>query len=158
MSDHMPNYKGHLLGGSFAFILVYLFLNKPVITVFAFVQWFCCALLGSLFPDIDIKSKGQMIFYRMLTLVLLVLCVQHKFMIAAGMSVVCMLPLLVKHRGIFHSYIFVTALTIFTGGLLMAQWPAYEAAIVYDCLFFIAGVYSHLLLDFGFKTQRKKFL
>src|SRR5438309_2217826 len=62
----MPGYKGHLVGGTVAFGLLFFALVGVVVrqpSMLIAGEWLLFALAGSLFPDIDIKSKGQKYFY-----------------------------------------------------------------------------------------------
>ena len=63
----MPMYKEHLFGG-FACGMALLFLvanyfTKNSMPIATSMEWMMFALAGSLFPDIDIKSKGQKLSY-----------------------------------------------------------------------------------------------
>ena len=67
---------------------------------------FVVALLFGLFPDVDIKSKSQHIFYTVLfvlnaSLILIV----RRYVEAAVLGLFAMLPILSKHRGWTHSKI-----------------------------------------------------
>ena len=60
----MPNYKTHLAGGLFAYLLsIYAVITLRTISFALALEWLLFCLLGALFPDVDIKSKGQKIFY-----------------------------------------------------------------------------------------------
>ena len=61
----MPGYKGHIVGAALAFAGTLLVVSKTYPpTPLTALQWFLLTILGALFPDVDIKSKGQGIFYR----------------------------------------------------------------------------------------------
>ena len=147
----MPSYKGHLIGGFFVFLavlwVVCLYVKPSLFTCF---EWGICCLLGSLFPDIDIKSKGQKIFYRVLCLALIVLIIQKKLKIALFLCLISFIPLLVRHRGLCHNILFILGvpLAFFLG--IRSFAPALAGILVGDLLFFTLGAISHLWLDKGF--------
>jgi len=67
----MPGYKGHLVGGTVAYGLLFFGLVGVVVkqpSMLTAGEWLLFALAGSLFPDIDIKSKGQKYFYYVIFL------------------------------------------------------------------------------------------
>lgn len=150
----MPGYKGHLSGGLIAFGITYVAITAHqlvmVTNMIPVIGWLACTMAGSLFPDIDVKSKGQNFFYWCILIVLMYFTYCQQFMPLAYVSIASMLPMLVKHRGIFHNIWFLI------GGLgamsyaLVLYMPKYEQTIVIHTLFFLAGVISHLWLDVGF--------
>lgn len=67
---------------------------------------FTIALLFGLFPDVDIKSKSQKIFYSLLFVFNLSLILFfQRYLEAAILGLFAMLPILSKHRGWTHSRI-----------------------------------------------------
>jgi hypothetical protein len=148
----MPGYRTHLMGGFTTYVpLLYVLLPlKP--TPLTILEWLGCTLIGSLFPDIDIKSKGQLWFYRLLFLVLVVLVYKKKFFTAAVTSILCVLPLLFRQRGLFHRPLFLVGLPI--AGLLVLRVcaPTQAHLFLFDALFFGAGALSHIVLDRGIKA------
>ena len=88
--------------------------NKvPVISlnVWIAVPCFFIALLSGLWPDVDIKSTTQKIFYRIFLILDIVLIYKgitngrRYLLISALLGVFAMLPLVGKHRGWTHSRI-----------------------------------------------------
>jgi hypothetical protein len=57
----MPGYRGHLVGGTVAFALVCVITNPPFSAI-GRSELLLLTCLGSLFPDIDTKSRGQRYF------------------------------------------------------------------------------------------------
>lgn len=160
----MPGYKGHLAGGciaygltlAFLYILPYEALAKYGCssTVMA-LRWLFCTLAGSLFPDIDVKSKGQKYFYWVILGFFVLLIIERKFKLLAASSVLAVFPMLVKHRGIFHKTWFVILAPLTLWGLFGAYAPEYSFALFFDVLFFIIGALSHLWLDLGLKRMMR---
>lgn len=147
----MPNYKGHLAGGLIAyFIVLYFIIAAQSISLATGFEWLLFTLAGALFPDVDIKSKGQKIFYCVMLLLMLVLLYHNQTQTLIIVAILAMVPLLVRHRGIFHKLGFVLLIPLIIGVLLCAQAPHCSRVIMHDVLFFIAGAISHLWLDFGF--------
>ena len=67
---------------------------------------FAIALLFGLWPDVDIKSKSQKIFYSVLfVLNVSLIFFLHRYLEAALLGLFAMLPILSKHRGWTHSKI-----------------------------------------------------
>jgi hypothetical protein len=158
----MPGYKGHLAGGCVVYGLMlgilygclpYEDLAKYGSSPLIAMRWLICALAGSLFPDIDVKSKGQKYFYWVILAFFLVLIAQRQFRLLAASSIVAVFPMLVKHRGIFHKTWFVILAPLSLWMLLVTYAPAYSQILFFDMLFFIVGALSHLWLDLGLKRM-----
>lgn len=149
----MPQYKTHLVGGVAAF-LICLFCILKIIhpTIPVLFEWLLCALIGSLFPDVDIKSKGQLSVYWLISLLVgYYIMFRHDYRIAAWISFLAFLPLLVRHRGIFHSFAFIVFIELIGFCFVVAYSPHLARIVAYDLLFFTAGVLNHLLLDYGIR-------
>lgn len=148
----MSNYKTHAFGGVVACCMVlYVLVFFKIISFPSPIQvvlWLVCCVSGSLFPDVDIKSRGQRYFYRALALLLLVCISRGNFIAVSACSVIAVLPLLVKHRGLFHELWFLVAAPCSAGWFLCSMFPQYRATILLSVLFFVMGCMSHLWLDF----------
>jgi hypothetical protein len=150
----MPNYKGHLAGGFIAYtVTIGILLAYCQPTFFTAVEWLLFTLAGALFPDIDIKSKGQKLFYWILLIIFVFLMLRKHFEILAVLSIIAITPLLVKHRGVFHRLWFVVSIPALAAFCLSMYVPTYASIIFFDTIFFIAGAISHLWLDMGFKKM-----
>lgn len=120
----MSMFREHWLGGltaygiffvvSFAVTLaVSIFYGSPFdwnptisLNPLEIVGCFVIALLFGLWPDVDIKSKSQKIFYSVLFLLNASLIIfLQKYLAAALLGLFAMLPILSKHRGWTHSKI-----------------------------------------------------
>jgi len=147
----MPNYKKHLIGGlgAYAILLIILQQIEPI-SLFSAAEWLLCSLAGSLFPDIDIKSRGQKYFYRAILLVMIYLIIQRQFSLLATSSLMAVTPMLVRHRGIFHRLWFVILFPLTIWYIVGLSVPTISKILLFDLLFFIVGAISHLWLDFGF--------
>ena len=64
---------------------------------------FVLAVLSGLWPDVDIKSKSQQIFYRIFLAFNTVLILREHYIESAFLGLFAMLPLIGKHRGWTHS-------------------------------------------------------
>ncbi len=145
----MPQYKEHLIGAFVAYGLLLGILSLGLARFTTLLEWLLCALAGGLFPDVDIKSFGQKLLYRIL-FVLSILCViQKDFFTLALISTLGLAPLLVKHRGIFHNLWFLCLLSGSTVGAAYMYRPSSATIVLFDVLFFMAGALSHLWLDMG---------
>ena len=151
----MPNYKQHLFAGVVVYLvglyLVFVCLRAP--SFFTGLEWLICTLAGSLFPDIDVKSKGQNYFYLSIFCLISFLLLIHKPYLAAGVSLAAFMPLLVVHRGIFHNIWFIMSLLLVAVCAWCYYMPACQNRFCFDALFFLAGVVSHLYLDLGLRRM-----
>lgn len=146
----MSSYKGHLIGGCIAYGLLMLVLYRYNPSYTKSVEWLFCCLAGSLFPDIDIKSKGQKYFYRFVLLLFCLLLFYKKHELFVCCSVIALIPMLVRHRGLFHELWFVVIAPCALFVIVMNMWPTLSYQFFFHVLFFIAGAISHLWLDRGF--------
>ncbi len=144
----MPGYRGHIVAGAATFCIVVLVVSRiyPP-TLITALQWFFLTIVGSLFPDVDIKSKGQGIFYRVILLCLILLYFQQNWELFAATSFVAMLPLLVRHRGLFHTIWFVAAVPFTLAYFVAQSFPQHTTLLMLDAVFFAAGAVSHIVLD-----------
>ena len=150
----MPNYKGHLAGGIFVYLLgIYLIIQSQTPNFTIGLEWFLFTLAGSLFPDVDIKSKGQKLFYLIMLILMVILLLNNQTQALVIVAVLSVMPLLVRHRGIFHRLWFVILIPLLAAWILCLYFPTCEKTIMYDCLFFILGAISHLWLDLGLKRM-----
>ena len=151
----MPGYKGHLVGGCVAYIVLISIVYIQCPSYMIAGRWLVCALAGSLFPDIDVKSKGQNYFYWLILCLTIILLFMQQLRRLAVLSIVSILPMLVRHRGIFHRWWFIVAIAMGTWGVLCVYAPVYGKSLWLDMLFFIAGAFSHLWLDVGLRRMFK---
>lgn len=143
----MPGYRGHLAAGVGAYALVLVLLSglqQPILNVIA---WFFCVMIGALTPDIDISSKGQKYFYRIIFLVLLILFGMKLWFVGMGISLLSLIPAIVPHRGIFHRLWFWLALSVLFWAVVSVYMPTYVHELVPMLLFFLLGIISHLVSD-----------
>jgi hypothetical protein len=151
----MSNYKGHLAGGLFFYFIVMFLLSLSCIKIAVALQWFIAILAGALFPDLDIKSKGQKIYYRLVFCIIALCAFYNIYKVAVVLSLVSMIPLMVKHRGLFHKWWFLLVYTVSIAYSLLLYFPAYSYHIISSSIFFFIGIISHLWLDMGFKRMLK---
>ena len=149
----MPGYKTHLFGGLGAYVIVMCAASRLCPSTACGVEWLVFALAGALFPDIDIKSKAQQLFYLLLLAITWTIWSEQRYDLLPAVGVATFLPLLVKHRGLFHRlwFILLAAYAIWRTGSTIR--PDLAPALQYDMLFFAAGAISHLYLDFGFRRM-----
>jgi len=147
----MPGYRAHLVGGVVAYGLTLFLLRSYCGSVFLVAEWLLFVLAGSLFPDIDTKSKGQKILYQILFIIMIILALQRKFIPMAAIGIFAIIPLVVRHRGLFHRFWFVVGLPLAVAIVIGFYAPAYSRIIMFDVVFFTVGAVSHLFLDFIIK-------
>ena len=132
----MPNYKTHLVGGFAAFSILYF-------CGFSTIVWapnLACALIGSLFPDLDTKSKIQILFYRLLAIIILLLFYLKSWLNLLFLIPILIFPLIIHHRGITHKFwfIFIISCLIFNYANFLGEYAA---------IYFFVGALSHIILD-----------
>jgi len=145
----MASGRGHIWGGLiFAIIFVYTitnyFYNPSLLEIVIYIALAC---MFSVWPDIDIKSHGQKIFYSMFLITDIFLILQKEFETAAYFGLIIILPILAKHRGWTHS---IPAMVLIPSPLLL--YPVImEGSINITGVYFYAaavtGYFSHLVLD-----------
>tara|TARA_B100000959_G_C14823949_1_gene559013 strand:+ start:460 stop:912 length:453 start_codon:yes stop_codon:yes gene_type:complete len=146
----MASGKGHILGG-----LVFLWLFLTILANFFFVPsameiiiFTAIAVMFSLWPDVDIKSIGQKVYYTIffVTDAILVFYFQD-YKTAAFFGLLIILPILAKHRGWTHSRL--TAILLPTPLLLVPMY-VFEGSIAQGIPYYFAavtGYFSHLFFD-----------
>ena len=149
----MPGYKVHLTGGAVAFTVVLVATGGYTSSFVTWAEWLVFALAGSLFPDIDTKSKGQKLFYNIIFVLLLFFLVLRNYGALVILALAACIPLLVNHRGIFHRAWFVVAVPFAAAFMLGLYVPDHMRIALFDALFFSAGALSHLWLDLGLRRM-----
>lgn len=150
----MPGYRGHLIGGLVTFSILLVLVSRicqP--TTMAVAEWLGLCLAGSLFPDIDTKSKGQKYFYWSVFLALIFLAYKKCFDILVVLSLVSMIPMLVNHRGLLHRIWFLIGMPLLVWYLICLRCPWYRMHLLFDAVFFTFGALSHLWLDVGLRRM-----
>lgn len=149
----MPGYKVHLCGGVAAFFLVHTIMqanayHQNYVSSLVFLS---ATLLGSLIPDLDISSKIQHFFYIIITGLLSWAIITQQWVFFMSASMLAIIITLVRHRTIFHSFLFLTIMPLL--GILFFQKsiPLQQEKLLLLTIFFIVGTWSHLILDFGLK-------
>lgn len=156
----------------------------PVNDLIKIIGCFVVAVLFGLWPDVDIKSKSQKIFYRVLFVLNVVLIVFfQKYLESALLGLFAMLPIMSRHRGWTHAKITMILLPVVfllipiytgypewrsSGNLVdhfnaLRDWDHLPDAILSGLPFYVAaliGYATHLHLD-GIlfrsrKSQRQK--
>ena len=146
----MSSGKGHIVGG---FVFLWLFLT--VLSNYFFVPsameiviFAAIAIMFALWPDVDIKSIGQKLFYTIFFITDVVLIFYFKELeTAAYFGLLIILPILAKHRGWTHWRSTAILLPVplmlapmyMYGGTLLEGAPYYCAAVT--------GYFSHLFFD-----------
>jgi hypothetical protein len=127
------NYKGHVLGSLFAFIITIIILNIINYKINYLILLFVCVIYG-LLPDIDTqKSK----IWKIMSIVLLLLVIiywSYIFVLIFLSSII--ITIFIKHRGFTHTLL----------SSLILSLPL----LYFGIDIFIAGLLSynsHLILD-----------
>jgi LexA-binding, inner membrane-associated putative hydrolase len=151
----MSSYKGHLLGGCAVYLCIIMSAALCSVieteSLFRWMRWLCCTLIGALFPDLDTKSIGQKWFYRALLVASIMLIVYDQQKIFTIVSLGSLIPLLVNHRGLLHRWWFILGVAGVYVVAVTSLAPVQSDIALYDACFFLAGAASHLWLDGGFR-------
>jgi len=156
----MPGYKTHLGGAGVAafFLLTATHWSLPTASLICPRTIWCisASLLGGLFPDIDIKSKGQKIFYMLLFIVLGFALIAKDVTIISICSILAVIPPLLPHRGLTHKPLFIIAVPFALPLVVATYHPAHTSFSLTIYMYFITGALSHLVLDFSSKKRLLK--
>lgn len=154
----MPGYRTHLVGGLVAFGLTGILL-APVLKSLSssyIALYVMMSLVGSLFPDIDIASKMQRMFFIGVTglgvLTLLTNKPIHFFVIG---FLVLMVTLL-RHRTLTHNFFFLASMPFAVAYSLFYLYKIPTDLMINSAIFFAMGAFSHVLLDRS-QTKLKRF-
>jgi hypothetical protein len=143
----------HIVAGLFiSLCCIYFFRSHIVTSVDCLILLVSC-IAGSLFPDIDIKSKGQKFFYWTMAPLYLVLFSLKQIYLCVFIGIMALLPLVCRHRGLFHSLWFITIFVTLWSVALFQLFPLHTKQVAIGSLFFLVGSMSHLWLDFGIKKM-----
>lgn len=161
----MANYQGHLKAATFFYLFYFAFLAYLVniagtanrfhpleLWGYAALLLGICLLFG-LWPDIDIYSKGQKIFYTIFFAIDIYLIYTEEFKAAAYFGLITILPILSKHRGWTHTW---WAMFIVPSPFLLIPifyMPDRKAAGIFLYGAAVVGYFSHLFAD-GFFWKR----
>ena len=101
----------------------------PVKTPIQIISCFAVAVLFGLWPDVDIKSKSQKIFYSVLFVLNVVLIVfLQRYLESALLGLFAMLPIMSKHRGWTHAKITMILLpSVFLFVPIYAGYPEWKS-------------------------------
>lgn len=165
----MSGYRGHLAGGlAAAAVCTVLVSTLPYQQFAAYADllqgWqvlagvFVISMLFALFPDIDIKSKGQVLFYWMVFILDILLIWGRQITVAAYLGLIAMLPLLSKHRGWTHSII---AALVVPAPIVLLPYLYDDKTLPVAVIFYgaaVVGYVSHIALDGELPGRIKRLL
>ena len=115
----------HIVGG-IAIWLVSAYLLRQYISSFPVLSlFFVCAVAGSLFPDIDVKSKGQKLFYGIMAPAYIFLFTQDQYALCFLVGLCALLPIMCTHRGLFHRWWFIVPFATLWGFAIVRMFPQY---------------------------------
>lgn len=161
----MPGYRGHLAFGALFFCISLLFFPVSFVPVLSGsvklpfllqLAALCACLLGSLFPDVDTKSKGRSAWWKLIFSALLVAIFAFQWFAAAVVVGIGIFPVVMPHRGIFHAWWFLAGLSIAMGYGLFLLFPRYLSVIIYLAGYFFYGCLSHILCDRFVSSLKKR--
>lgn len=154
----MANWKGHLVGGFGAGLVVvgavsYVPVEQLAESTHLLQDWqalaaiFVMTMLFGLFPDVDTNSKAQDIFFGITFIVDILLLYSGFIQAAAYLGFIAMLPIISHHRGWTHSKV---AMLIVPLPILIIPYLYDSANLGIATIYYVAavaGYFSHLLFD-----------
>jgi hypothetical protein len=156
----MPNYRTHLVGGTVSFlILIKLASYLPAHNYPSLLHMTLglpAALLGSIFPDIDISSKMQRIFYMSILIAIIIALLWHNWPLFLGASFFACAVILIKHRTFTHRPWFIVLFPLVLPIIIFSHHPKHIQLALFIYSSFVFGAFSHILLDFGIKRLFKR--
>jgi hypothetical protein len=155
----MPNYQKHLAAGSIIYgLITYASIKLDVMPINLLLQTktLAACLIGSLFPDIDTKSKIQKYIYFIILIASIYLVSVGLEYQACVLTCLSMLPLIVSHRGLFHRLWFIMMCLAIANFLCYLHQNNLFESCIWMSIFFLIGVISHIWLDMGYKKLFKK--
>ncbi|MCL5436260.1 MAG: metal-dependent hydrolase [Candidatus Dependentiae bacterium] len=148
-------YRGHACISLIIFLAVF-FLGRALgMTWSLLVGTAPSIFLGGLFPDIDTASRGRRLFTILLLALLLWCLLTRAYITALATFAVLLLPLLVRHRTIFHNLLFIGCFTALVASIFFTMHLFYLRTILLMAALFFVGCWGHLVADFGFKGSLK---
>jgi hypothetical protein len=150
----MSTYRGHIAGGIVtyaltAYTVLHLFPTAPHAWR-AQLLFLGCAILGSLFPDIDTRSTIQKLFFvAMIPALPLSLFYNVSFFLC--LVAICLGALFIPHRTLTHRPWFIVALSAILAGIILTKVEHHRLLFAMCSVYFCAGALSHWFLDFGFR-------
>ncbi len=148
----------HIVGGVATWLFFAYIFRAYITSPLLLSSLLVCAIAGSLFPDIDIKSKGQNFFYGIMAPAYIFLFARGQWVLCFLVGLCALVPLLTHHRGLFHRWWFICVFASLWGFALIHMFPHNVFDLELGTLFFILGALSHLWLDFGFRKIFFNFL
>ncbi len=143
----MAGYRGHI-GGALLFCgLLYFFPFWNPLPVWGKAACVGIAVLFALWPDVDVKSKGQTIYILAFLIIDAILIYRQEYKRAAYLGFLIVLPIVSPHRGWTHSFI---AMILIPGAIYLAVIKYTEGTPKDYLPYFLAALFgyaSHLLLD-----------
>lgn len=147
----MPGYRTHLIAGTLVFAgcasLVSSSMRPEDKTIKLWALFLGATLLGALFPDIDVPSKMQRLFYITVCGVLIGALILKLYTLFMGTGAGAIAVAFLRHRTITHRVWFMTLLACGLMGAGLFFFPATGRLWAIASLFFMIGAWSHLLLD-----------
>ena len=147
----MPSYKVHLIGGVATYAGITAIASLTPLESFSTpfqLLLVGCALTGSIFPDIDIASRIQIIFFRIMFVTLPLLLFFKYFTSFVCMALLSISLVVIKHRTLTHRVWFLLLLTVAGVSTVFIKHPAFTTLACMAGLHFFVGSISHIALDF----------
>jgi hypothetical protein len=150
----MPGYRAHILCAVLIYTAMLLCIGALFKNGFTVLGGLGAIVAGALFPDIDIKSKGQHYLYWMYAAALGLLLLLHWrhpkqlwIDLIICLAILTIAPMLGRHRGITHAPLFILALGVTFWIISAGFYPQYTQQFFFYSSCFVLGALSHIWLD-----------
>ncbi|QQR49225.1 metal-dependent hydrolase [bacterium] len=145
----MPGYRAHLSAGLIMWLAIW-YLTVALLYQPTWLDLSCgllLSLIGSIFPDIDIRSKMQRLFYLASILIIPVALLSQAWQFFFCFAAFAFLVAIIRHRTITHQSWFLVLMPGFFSLYLGYFNQNSFNHIISFYLFFVAGALSHVFLD-----------
>ena len=150
----MPGYRAHIFCAILLYTAIILCIGALCKNYIVLCGGLCAIIIGALFPDIDIKSKGQHYLYWFYAAVLAILLLLHWHQpkrlwidLIICLAIITIAPMLGRHRGITHAPPFIVSLGLSFWIITAGFYPVYTAQFFFCSFCFVLGALLHIWLD-----------
>jgi len=155
----MPGYRTHssVAAGCTLALLFISNTGQPLVGLFSIASGvkLIAGVLGGLFPDIDIKSKGQQLLYAIAVPLLISTLLAKQIVLSILLASLAIIAPLLPHRGITHRCLFLITAPLVGPGLVWVYAPACTSYAFSLYAYFVLGALTHIALDYWPRSKKK---
>ena len=156
----MPGYRTHLATGMICslglLVVISYYMPHHLITLEMLPLCIFAALIGSIFPDIDIKSKMQQLFYLTALGICFISIIFGYWQLFCSLGTLALIIPFLYHRTTTHNYKFIILIPMIIPLYISYHQKTFSNNSFLIYLFFVIGALSHIILDRSL-TKIKRF-